>query len=195
LDSRLLETTATSWYWGGGAVEAVVSFVTGAETPGARDLATVLFTDVVGSTQTAVQSGDGRWSQTLNFLDDLVTARVEACRGRLVKQTGDGHLAEFTRPGDAVSAALGIVKGVAVLGVDLRLGVHTGEINRREGGDIGGLAVHIAARVAALAQANEVLVSRTVADLVAGAEFSLSDRGEHELRGVPGTWKLYAVES
>jgi class 3 adenylate cyclase len=193
LESRLLETTATSWYWGGGAMEEVVSFVTGAETAGDRDLATVLFTDVVSSTQTAVRSGDARWGQTLNFLDDLVTARVEACRGRLVKQTGDGHLAEFGRPGDAVSAALGILEGVAVLGVDLRLGVHTGEIERREGGDISGLAVHIAARVAALAQPNEVLVSRTVADLIAGSGIEFTDRGECELKGVPGTWKLFAV--
>src|SRR5205814_2654195 len=120
---------------------------------------------VVDSSRAVVAAGDDEWRQTLNFLDDLVAARVSRAGGRIVKQTGDGHLIEFARPGDAVRAAIAICSAAPTLGVTLRAGVHTGEIERRENGDIGGLSVHIAARVAAVAEPGQVLVSRTVADL------------------------------
>ena len=113
---------------------------------------TLLFTDVVDSTRAVVAAGDDEWRQTLNFLDDLVAARVSRAGGRIVKQTGDGHLIEFARPGDAVDAAIAICRAAPTLGVTLRAGIHTGEIERRENGDIGGLTVHIAARVAAVAE-------------------------------------------
>jgi class 3 adenylate cyclase len=110
-----------------------------------------------------------------------------------VKQTGDGHVVEFDRPGDAVAAALAICRDAPTLGVRMRAGVHTGEIERRDGGDLGGLSVHVAARVAALAGPGEVVVSRTVADLLGSGEHELQDRGEHELKGVPGRWQLFTI--
>ena len=130
-----------------------IAFISGADSDGDRDLVTLLFTDVVDSTRAVVAAGDDEWRQTLNFLDDLVAARVGRAGGRIVKQTGDGHLIEFARPGDAVDAAIAICRAAPTLGVTLRAGIHTGEIERRENGDIGGLTVHIAARVAAVRRA------------------------------------------
>jgi class 3 adenylate cyclase len=159
-----------------------------------RDLVTVLFTDVVASTAHAAERGDHRWRQELDALDALVANQVQRFGGRVVKQTGDGHLAEFASPSDAVRCARRIVATVDEVGVRVRVGVHVGEVERRADGDLGGLTVHIAARVAALGDGGEALVSRTVADLVAGSAFELVDRGEHELKGVPGTWQVLAVE-
>ena len=176
-------------------VEEMVAFISGAASVGDRDLVTLLFTDVVDSTGAVVAAGDDEWRQTLDFLDDLVASRVSRAGGRVVKQTGDGHLIEFARPGDAVSAALAICRAAPTLGVTLRAGVHTGEIERRESGDIGGLSVHIAARVAAIAGPGEVVVSRTVADLLGAGAHELHNRGEHELKGVPGRWQLYTVDA
>lgn len=110
-----------------------------------------------------------------------------------MKQTGDGHLVEFARPGEAVNAAIAICRDAPTLGVQVRAGVHTGEIEWRESGDIGGLSVHVAARVAAVGGPGEVVVSRTVADLLGSADHALHDRGEHELQGVPGRWHLFTV--
>jgi class 3 adenylate cyclase len=137
----------------------MIAFVSGSHHAGQRDLATVLFTDVVDSTGSVVAVGDGEWRQTLDFLDDIVASRASRAGGRVVKQTGDGHLVEFARPGDAVAAALAICRDAPTLGVQVRAGVHTGEIERRESGDIGGLSVHIAARVAANTNSKASLVA------------------------------------
>jgi class 3 adenylate cyclase len=193
--ARLFEGSSSTFYWGGGVIDEIVAFVSGSASAGDRDLVTLLFTDVVDSTRAVVAAGDDEWRQTLNFLDDLVAARVSRAGGRVVKQTGDGHLIEFARPGDAVGAAMAICSAAPTLGVKLRAGIHTGEIERRENGDIGGLTVHIAARVAAVADPGQVVISRTVADLLGAGEHGLRDCGEHELKGVPGRWALFAVEA
>src|SRR4029077_12260652 len=138
----------------------MLAFASGTDIVGQRDLATVLFTDVVDSTGSVVALGDAEWRQTLDVLDDIVALRATRAGGRVVKQTGDGHLVEFVRPGDAVTAALAICHDAPTLGLQVRAGVHTGEIERRESGDIGGLSVHIAARVAAIAGPGEIIVSR-----------------------------------
>ena len=193
--ARLFEGSSSTFYWGSGVVEELVAFISGAASVGDRDLVTLLFTDVVDSTGAVVAVGNDEWRQTLNFLDDLVAARVSRAGGRVVKQTGDGHLIEFARPGDAVGAAVALCRAAPTLGVKLRAGIHTGEIERRENGDIGGLTVHIAARVAAVADPGQVLISRTVADLLGAGEHGLRDWGEHELKGVPGRWALFAVDT
>jgi class 3 adenylate cyclase len=159
-----------------------------------RVLATVLFTDIVGSTEHAAQVGDRRWKEVLATHDVLLGAEVERFRGRMVKSTGDGVLATFDGPGRAIRCACAIREAVRSLGMDTRAGLHTGEIELR-GDDVAGMAVHIGARVSALAGPGEVLVSSTVKDLVAGSGIDFEDRGERELKGVPGSWKLYAVGS
>ena len=183
-------------YAGDPDADAVALFLTGGE-GGAdeRGLATVLFTDVIGSTAQAASAGDRQWRQILDGFDAMVAAQVGRVGGRLVKQTGDGHLAEFAGPSDAVRCARRIAQTAAELGVRVRVGVHTGEVERRAGGDLGGLTVHIASRIAGLAEQGEALVSRTVAELVAGSGFGFADRGEHELRGVPGRWVVLAVQA
>jgi class 3 adenylate cyclase/pimeloyl-ACP methyl ester carboxylesterase len=192
--ARLFEGSSSTFYWGSGVVKEFIAFISGVDSEGDRDLVTLLFTDVVDSTRSVVAAGDDEWHQTLNFLDDVVAARVVRAGGRVIKQTGDGHLIEFARPSDAVDAAIAICRAAPTLGVTLRAGVHVGEIERRENGDIGGLTVHIAARVAASASGGQVLVSRTVADLLGATDYTLRDHGEHELKGVPGRWALFAVE-
>jgi class 3 adenylate cyclase len=157
-----------------------------------RLLATVLFTDVVGSTEKAARVGDRRWRELLATHDDLVRSELERFRGRAVKSTGDGVLATFDGPGRAIRCACAIRDSVRPLGMDVRAGLHTGEIEVT-GADIAGVAVHIGARVNALAGASEVLVSSTVRDLVAGSGIEFADRGDHHLKGVPGTWRMYAV--
>lgn len=171
-------------------------FLTGARpsTLVTRDLAAVLFTDIVSSTRTAAERGDGAWRQTLDGLDEFVHGVVREQRGRVVKQTGDGHLMEFARPGDALEAACRLVDTVQFLGVELRAGVHFGEIERRPDGDIGGLAVHLAARVAAQADAGEILVTRTVAELTVGDGRTYGPRGTPPLKGIPGQWPLLLLE-
>ena len=155
----------------------------------------MLFTDVVGSTEQAASLGDRRWKELLAVHDALVEAEIKRFRGRMVRSTrdsGDGALATFDGPGRAIRCACAIRDAVRSLGIDLRAGLHSGEIELR-GDDVAGLAVHIGARVSALAGAGEVLVSSTVKNLVAGSGIDFEDRGEHELKGVPGSWKLYAV--
>jgi class 3 adenylate cyclase len=158
-----------------------------------RVLATVLFTDIVGSTERAVEIGDRRWRELLEAF--YAVARVELGRfqGGEVKTTGDGLLARFDGPARAIHCARAINDNAHRLGIDLRTGLHTGECEVI-GDDLGGIAVHIGARVAGLARAGEVLVSRTVTDLVAGSGIQFEDRGDHELKGVPGEWRLYSVK-
>jgi pimeloyl-ACP methyl ester carboxylesterase len=157
-----------------------------------RVLATVLFTDIVSSTELAAERGDAAWRDVLDRHDAVVRRAIDTHRGVLVKSTGDGALARFDGPGRAVACARAIGEDVAGLGLLTRAGAHTGEVELR-GEDIGGIAVHIASRVAGLAGPGEVLVSRTVKDLTAGSGLTFEDRGEHALKGVPDAWHLYAA--
>jgi class 3 adenylate cyclase len=159
-----------------------------------RVLATVLFTDIVGSTRTAAEKGDQAWRRLLDSHDQLAKQIVEKHRGIMVKSTGDGILATFDGPGRAVRCALALGTASKQIGLPLRAGLHTGEIEIR-GQDIGGIAVHAAARVMAQSQSSEVLVSRVVTDLVAGAGLRFSERGSHELKGLPGRWDLFAAST
>ena len=159
-----------------------------------RVLATVLFTDVVGSTELATRLGDRAWRDLLARHHAAVRRELDRWRGREVDTAGDGFLATFDGPARAIRCAVAAVESVRGLGMQIRAGVHTGEVEVANG-DLRGIAVHIGARVSTLAGPNEVLVSRTVADLVAGSGIVLAERGEHELKGVPGTWLVYAVES
>jgi pimeloyl-ACP methyl ester carboxylesterase len=157
-----------------------------------RVLATVLFTDVVGSTQKAAEVGDRRWRELLASHDVAVRRQLERFRGREVDTAGDGFLATFDGPARAVRCATAIRDAVHTLSLDVRAGVHTGECEL-DGEKVRGIAVHTGARVAALAGPGEVLVSSTVKDLVSGSGLEFEDRGEHALKGVPGEWNLYAV--
>ena len=153
----------------------------------------MLFTDIVGSTDTAARLGDRRWRDLLDRYDAIVAAEVERFRGRLIKTTGDGALATFDGPAGAIRCASALRDSAQTLDLQLRQGIHIGEVERR-GSDIGGIAeLNLAARVQAAAGPDEVLVTRTVADLVAGSDIEFQDRGEHELRGIPGRWQLLEV--
>jgi class 3 adenylate cyclase len=160
-----------------------------------RVLATVLFTDIVGSTQRASELGDRKWKELLAEHDRVARAQVERFRGRFVSTTGDGLLATFDGPGRAIRCAHTLGRTLRHSGIEIRAGLHTGEIELREGDDIGGIAVHIAARVMAEAGPGEVVCSRTVKDLVAGSEFAFDDRGVCTLRGVPDQWQLFSVSA
>jgi class 3 adenylate cyclase len=184
-----------AWVGDAGAVLNVMEeFLTGGLNVSDPDrvLATVLFTDVVSSTLQVAQVGDRRWRNLIATHDALVRAELDRFRGREVRFDGDGVLATFDGPGRAIRCACAIREAVSALGLDVRAGLHTGEIEQR-GEDIAGIAVHIGKRVSSHAGPGEVLVSRTVADLVAGSGIELRDQGEHELKGVPGTWRLYSV--
>jgi len=157
-----------------------------------RALMTVMFTDIVGSTEHAVRLGDTRWRQVLGDHERMVRAEVNAAAGRVVQFVGDGSLSTFDGPARAIRCAERLIGAVRAAGIDIRAGLHTGECERRQNG-IAGIAVHIAARVSAQAGAGEVLVSRTVRDLVTGSGIGLQPRGEYELKGVPGTWELFLV--
>jgi class 3 adenylate cyclase len=158
-----------------------------------RMLATVLFTDIVDSTRLATELGDRRWHRLLEQHNQVVRANLARFRGREVKTTGDGFLASFDGPARAIRAAGAIQAELRELGLEVRVGLHTGEVEL-VGEDIGGIAVHIAARVLAQAGPGEVLCSRTVKDLVAGAGFAFAERGTRRLKGVPDSWQLYAVQ-
>jgi class 3 adenylate cyclase len=180
----------------GPLLDAIEEFVTG-RLPAHdvdRVLATVLFTDVVGSTEQAAGMGDRRWSELLATHDGLTRAELERFRGREIQTTGDGFLATFDGPGRAVRCACAIRDAVRAIGIHVRVGLHTGEIEL-SGDDIGGIAVHTAARVQGCARPGEVYVSRTVVDLVAGSGIVFHDRGEHELKGISHTWQLFTVEA
>jgi class 3 adenylate cyclase len=159
-----------------------------------RMLATVMFTDIVDSTGRAATLGDRAWRGLLDRHHELVRERLERFRGSEVKTTGDGFLATFDGPARGVACAAEVVSSANDLGLAIRAGLHTGECEFLDG-DIGGIAVHIGARVASLAQPQEVLVSGTVKDLVVGSELQFDDRGTHALRGVPGEWRLYALRN
>jgi len=174
----------------------IQAFLTGARptpTPD-RVLSTVLFTDIVGSTELAAQMGDARWREVLARHDSPARAEIELANGRVVKSTGDGVLATFDGPARAVRCAVAIGAAVRPLGLEVRTGVHTGEIELI-GEDIGGVAVAIGARVVALATSGEVWASSTVKDLTAGSGLMFADAGEYELKGVPDRWRLYRVKS
>jgi class 3 adenylate cyclase len=159
-----------------------------------RILTTVLFTDIVGSTTQAASFGDERWHSTLDAHDRAVREQLRRFRGNEINTTGDGFIASFDGPARAIRCGQAIREATHDLGIDVRVGLHTGECEVR-GDDLGGIAVHIAARVAGLACPGEVLVSRTVKDLVAGSGITFEDRGDHNLKGVPDTWRLYAVQT
>jgi class 3 adenylate cyclase len=158
-----------------------------------RVLATVLFTDIVGSTERVAEIGNQPWREILDAHDRLAERQLVRYRGTLVKTTGDGLFATFDGLARAIRCALGLREGLRNMGLEIRSGLHCGEIEQR-GSDVSGLAVHVAARVQAVARSGEVLVTRTVKDLVAGAQFSFVDRGAHDLKGVPDEWQLFAVD-
>lgn len=178
----------------GEILDEIEEFVTGAR--GGRDaermLTTILLTDIVGSTQRAAELGDLRWHDLLDNHDRIVRAELERFRGREVNTAGDGFVATFTSPSVAIACTEAIVAAVGPLGIEVRAAIHAGEVEMR-GADIAGMAVHIAARVAALAQPSKVLVSSTVRKIVTGSRRSFSERGEHALKGVPGRWRVYAL--
>ncbi len=184
------------WVDGDDILDEVESFVTGATTTFEPDrvLATVMFTDIVDSTTRAAQLGDRRWRDLAEAHDRVVRSLLRRHRGREVKTLGDGFLATFDGPGRAIRCASEVRDAVRSVGLEVRAGLHTGEVELN-GEDISGIAVNIGARVGAKAQAGEVLVSQTVKDLVAGSGLDFEDRGEHELKGVPGPWRLWSVAS
>ena len=175
-------------------LDGVEEFLTGVRPTPVFDrvLVTVLFTDIVGSTEHVARLGDRHWRELLDRYDMLVQRQLERFRGRHVKTTGDGTLATFDGPARAIECGRAISANVVDLGFEIRAGLHTGEIEARDE-DVAGMAVHIAARVADVAGAGEVLVSSTVKDLVAGSGIAFEDRGEHELKGVPEAWRLFSV--
>jgi class 3 adenylate cyclase len=176
------------------AIESFITSVQHEEQQLDRMLATVLFTDVVGSTDKVCEMGDACWAKLLDQHNATVRAFLARYRGTEVKTMGDGFLATFDGPARAVKCAQAICAAVKPLGLEVRAGCHTGEIELL-GADVGGIAVHIGARVGALAGPSEVLVSSTVKDLVAGSGLVFSDRGKHRLKGVPEPWQLYAAEA
>jgi class 3 adenylate cyclase len=173
---------------------AIEEFVLGESAASEPDrvLATVLFTDIVDSTASVAANGDQVWLRLLDDHDHVVRREVLSAGGRLIKSTGDGWLATFDRPGRAIAAAAAMRGALAAMGLHIRAGIHTGEIELRHD-DVGGIGVHLAARVCGTAASGEVLVSRTVSDLVAGSAIQFLDRGEHELKGIPGRWQLLAL--
>jgi class 3 adenylate cyclase/pimeloyl-ACP methyl ester carboxylesterase len=176
-------------------LDATEEFVTGMRPLPSPDrfLGTVLFVDVVGSTQLAAEIGDSRFRELIDGFHQLVGRQLERYQGRLVDTAGDGALALFDSPARAIACAEAIRDGVRALGLRVRAGVHTGEMEHGPGGEVRGIAVHTGARVAALAAPDEILVSRTIRDLVAGAPIRLESRGVHQLKGVPGPWEVFAV--
>jgi class 3 adenylate cyclase len=198
-DARLIEYDNEHFDWwhmeGAGrdlALDAIEELVTGArsERPPERVLASVLFVDMVASTERAAELGDRVWRDLLDRYRDVVRKQLLGYRGREINTRGDDFLATFDGPARAVRCALAISDAATELGVSVRAGIHTGELEMM-GDDIGGIAVHIGARIAALAAPGEVLVSRTVVDLVAGSGITFADRGEYDLKGVPHTWRLF----
>lgn len=197
--ARMVELSGTDaypFYTGGSeaVLDEIEEFLTGArhQAPTERELSTVLFTDIVGSTDLAAQLGDAAWLELRSAHNEVVRRHLAAFRGQEVTTTGDGFLATFDGPARAVHCAQQVRDAVRLLGLEIRAGLHTGEIERLDG-DIGGIAVHLAARIMATARPGEVLVSGTLTDLVVGSGIEFEDRGVHALKGVPGSWHLYGV--
>jgi class 3 adenylate cyclase len=199
--SRFVELPgADSLYWVGDTapvLDEIEEFITGVRGSfeAERVLTTIVFTDIVGSTERAAAVGDDRWRDLLDNHDSIVRHELERFGGREVNTAGDGFVATFTSPSAAIACADAIVDSVHVLGIEVRVGIHAGEVEVRGAlkEDVAGLAVHICARVAALAGPSEVLVSSTVRDIVAGSRRRFTDRGAHGLKGVPGRWQLCAL--
>jgi class 3 adenylate cyclase len=197
--TRLVEIPGNDALFFGGdhapVINEVAEFLTGHRPPMEVDriLTTVLFTDIVASTERAVAEGDRRWRSLLDAHDRAIRTELSRFRGKEIKTTGDGFLACFDGPARAIHCARAITKATKALGIEVRSGLHTGECEVR-GDDLAGLAVHIAARVGTLAGPDEVWVSSTVKDLVAGSGITFRERGEHELKGVPDHWRLFAAE-
>jgi class 3 adenylate cyclase len=177
------------------ALGLIEEFVTGERPDGInvdRTLASVLMTDIVGSTSLATRLGDMEWRRLLDRHDDVTEREITRFKGRVVDRAGDGMLATFDGPARAIACARALRAGVAGLDLQIRAGLHLGEVEVR-GERIGGIAVHVAARIMAAAGADEVLVSRTIKDVVAGAGVTFTPRGTHSLKGIDGSWELYAV--
>jgi class 3 adenylate cyclase len=197
-DARLVELPGADmsviWDTPEVALDLIEEFLTGVRpVPGPmRVLSTVLFTDIVGSTERAARLGDRRWRELLNAHDELAGRLIEEFGGQLIKTTGDGILATFDGPSRGVRCATALRDQLRGIGLQIRVGLHTGEVELRTG-DVGGLAVHIAARVMAAARPGEVVTSRTVRDLIVGSDITVEDRGEHALKGIDGSWQLFAV--
>jgi class 3 adenylate cyclase len=172
-----------------------LEFVTGTApvTPSQRRFATVLFTDIVGSTAQAARVGDATWRTTMDGHDRIAWQAVGAHRGKLIKNTGDGLLVTFDSPSDAIACTMELTRGLADLGLTIRAGLHAGEVEVREDGDVAGLAVNLTARVEQAASEGATYVSSTVRDLLLGGERSFEDRGEHTLKGITGAWRLYEL--
>ena len=196
--ARLIELPGSDGplFWEGAdeALDAVRGFLTGVTptSPADRVLATVLYTDIVDSTRRLERMGDEKWREVLNMHDESARRLAVSTGGHLIKSTGDGILATFDGPGRAIRFANGFRDQLTSLGLEIRTGIHTGEIELR-GDDVGGIAVHLAARIMAQAGPGEILVSRTVKDLVVGSNISFDDRGTHRLKGIDGDWPLLAV--
>lgn len=187
-------------YWVGNTapmLDEIEEFITGMRggSDAERLLTTIVFTDIVGSTERAALLGDGRWRDLLDNHDTIIRHELQRFGGREVNTAGDGFVATFSSPSAALACADDIVDAVRVLGIEVRVGIHAGEVEVRGAlkNDIAGMAVHIGARVAALAEASEVLVSSTVRDIVTGSRYRFADRGESSLKGVPGQWHLCAL--
>ncbi|OBI22313.1 adenylate/guanylate cyclase domain-containing protein, partial [Mycobacterium sp. E2497] len=197
--SRLVELPGRdALYWVGDTapvLDEIEEFITGVRgvSDAERLLTTIVFTDIVGSTERAALLGDHRWRDLLDNHDTLVRHELQRFGGREVNTAGDGFVATFTSPSAAIACADSITDAVRVLGIEVRVGIHAGEVEVR-GNDVAGMAVHIGARVAALAGPGEVLVSSTVRDIVTGSRHRFGDRGEAALRGVPGQWRLYSLQ-
>jgi class 3 adenylate cyclase len=176
-------------------LDTIEEFVTGVRQMPSPDrfLGTVLFVDVADSTSLAAQIGDSRFRDLLGGFVQLVRRQLDRYQGRLVDTAGDGALALFDTPARAIGCAQSLRDGARALGLPIRAGVHSGEMEHGPAGEVRGIAVHTGARVAALAGAGEILVSRTIRDLVAGSPIQLESRGTHELKGVPGSWEIFAV--
>ncbi|ULE35233.1 adenylate/guanylate cyclase domain-containing protein [Mycobacterium sp. IDR2000157661] len=199
-DAKYVEVPGRNWYhvvepWRA-SFQEIAEFLTGHQADVADDrvLATVLFTDIVDSTRRAAEMGDRDWHALLDAHDAIVRVQLNRFRGRELNTSGDGFLAMFDGPQRAIRCAMAIRDAVQALGIEVRAGLHTGECEVR-GDDIGGIAVHIGARVSALAAPNDVLVSSTLRDLVIGSGLEFEERGAHQLKGVPGEWQLFAVAS
>jgi class 3 adenylate cyclase len=187
--------TDAAYDLGAEAGQHYVEFVTGdaADVWTDRQLAVVVFADIVGSTAEVSRVGDRAWRNTLDDADETVVREVARFGGRVVKQTGDGYLLTFTSPGAAISAVFSMRRAAHVFGLSQRFGIHMGEIETRADGDVAGITVHTASRIADRASGDEILVSRVINDLLAGTGLELVDRGSHELKGLPAPVQVFAV--